>query len=84
MYRVVVKSRGKYNNVAIGTRYCFTKKSAASLAALFHVCECDYTIEKFSRLHGDIFSRSEHEVSEKVWEKMWEIIEKDLDNSDKE
>ena len=84
MYRVVVNSHSKYNNGAMGARYCFTKKSAASLAALFHMCECDYTIEKFTRLHGDIFIWSQNEVSEKVWKKMWKIVEKDLDNSDEE
>ena len=84
MYRVVVNSRGKYNNVILGARYCFTKKSAASLAALFQVYECDYTVEKFTRLHGDIFTWSQNEVSEKVWEKMWKIVEKDLNNSNEE
>ena len=82
MYRVVAKSSGKYNNVTLGARYCFTKNSAATLAALFQSSECDYVVEKFTRLHGDIFSWSENEVSEKVWEKMWKILEKDLDNPD--
>lgn len=78
MYRVIAKTSGKYNNVVLGARYCFTKKSAATLAALFHVDECDYEVEKFVRLHDDVFCWSDSAVSEKVWEKMWKII----DNSD--
>lgn len=82
MYRVVAKSRGKYNNVAMGARYCVTQRSAVKLAALFQASECDYAVEKFTRLHGDIFAWSESEISEKFWEKMWDIVEKDLDNDD--
>jgi hypothetical protein len=84
MYRVVVKSKGKYNNVTMGARYCLTKRSAVRLAALFQSSECDYTVEKFTRLHNDIFSWSENEIGENFWEKMWDIVEKDLDNSDEE
>ena len=82
MYRVVAKSKGKYNNVVLGARYCFTKKSAARIAALFQIDGCEYSIETFTRLHGDVFMWSQNEVSAKVWEKMWEIVEKDLDNPD--
>ena len=82
MYRVIVKTAGKYNNVVLGARYCFTKKSAARLMALFHISECDYEIEKLVRLNDDIFFWSKAEVSEKVWEKMWEIVEKNLDNDE--
>ena len=76
MYRVVVKSRGKYNNVVPGARYCFTKKSAAEMAALFDTSECDYEVEKFVRLHDDVFCWSDSAVSEKVWKKMQKIIDK--------
>ena len=55
MYRVVVKSKGKYGNVVLGTRYCFRKKSVASLIALFTNNECDFTAEKFIRISGDTF-----------------------------
>lgn len=82
MYRVVVKTVGKYNNVILGTRYCFTKKSAAKLAARFYMSECDYEIEKFVHIHDDVFCWSKAQVSSKVWKKMWEIVEKSIDNSD--
>ena len=78
MYRVIAKTSGKYHNVATGARYCFTKRSAAKMAALFHMSECDYEVEKFVRLHADVFCWSDSEVSEKVWKKMQKII----DNSD--
>ena len=75
MYRVVVKSRGKYNNTQPGIRYCLTKKTVAELGAHFHLMECDYDIEKFVRLHGDVFAWSDADVSEKVWDKLWEIVD---------
>ena len=76
MYRVVVKSRGKHNNVALGARYCFTKKSVAELSALFHIDECDYEVEKFVRLSDDVFCWTNSGISEKIWDKMWKIIRK--------
>ena len=82
MYRVIIKTSGKYNNVATGARYCITQRSAIKMAAQFHMSECDYEVEKFVRLHGDIFAWSAHEIGEKFWEKMWDIVEKDLDNDD--
>ena len=79
MYRVVVKSRGKYNNVTLGARYCFTKRSTINLAVTFESFECGYEIEKLVRLHGDIFSWS-NAVDEKIWGK----IHKALDNASEE
>lgn len=79
MYRVVVKSRGKDNNVVPGARYCLTKRSVIGLAVAFESCECGYEIEKFVRLHGDIFGWS-NAIDEKIWEK----IEKALDNEPEE
>lgn len=74
MYRVVVKSRGKYNNVTLGARYSFTKRSAIELAILFDEVECDYDVEKFARLSGDVFSWSD--VDEKFWEKFEKVLDK--------
>ena len=68
MYRVVVKSKGKYNNVVPGTRYCFRKKSVASLIALFTEDECDFTAEKFIRISGDTFCWSDNYISDKIWD----------------
>lgn len=76
MYRVVVKSRGKHNNAVLGARYCFTKRSVIELAVTFKVLECEFEVEKLTRLHGDIFAWSTADVSWKVWEK----IHKALDN----
>ena len=79
MYRVVVKSRGKHDNVALGERYCFTKRSVISLATTFELCECEYDIEKFVRIHGDIFGWSDV-IDEKIWGK----IDEALDNRSEE
>lgn len=75
MYRVVVKSRGKYNNTVLGARYCFTKRSVVELAALFTVLECEFEVEKLTHIHGDIFCWSTSEVSGKIWEKVEEALE---------
>lgn len=56
MYKVAVKSSGKYNVVALGARYCLTRKSAIKLANLFLEDDCDITIEKFIRCSEDVFA----------------------------
>lgn len=75
MYRVVVTSRGKNNNAVLGARYCFTKRSVIDLAVSFESFECEYKIEKFVRIHSDIFAWSETEVSEKIWDKIYKNLE---------
>lgn len=77
MYRVTVKSRGKYGNVTMGARYSLTKRSAIRLTALFVGDECDLTVEKWTRMHGDTFCWSESEVNEVFWDKVYEIVEKE-------
>lgn len=74
MYRVVVKSRGKYNNVALGARYCLTRHSAINLAVSLESLECEFDIEKFIRIHRDIFTWSDTEVSEKIQDKFYETL----------
>ena len=75
MYRVVIKSRGKYNNVALGARYCLTRRSAINLAVSLESLECEFDVEKFIRIHGDIFTWSDTEVSEKILDKFYETLE---------
>ena len=58
MYKVTVKSRGKYNNVVPGARYCFTKRSAIDLAVTFANVECEFDVEKMTHLNRDIFCLS--------------------------
>lgn len=56
MYRITVKSRGKYGNVLPGPRYCICKKTAKRLIDLFYVDDkCVITVEKWIRIHGDVF-----------------------------
>lgn len=78
MYRVVVKSRGKHNNVVLGARYCLTKRSVIGLAVRFESCECEYDIEKFVRIHGDIFYWSDA-IDEKIWEKIDEALDNEVE-----
>ena len=75
MYRVVVKSRGKYNNAVLGARYCFTKRSVIELAVTFARTQCEFDVEKFIHIHRDIFTWSDSGVSEKIWDKIYEILE---------
>lgn len=74
MYKVTVKTRGKHDNVTLGARYCLTKRSAISLAITFETCECEYEVEKFVRLHGDIFGWSDA-IDERIWEKIDEALD---------
>lgn len=75
MYRVVVKSRGKYNNIVLGARYCFTKHSVIDLAVMLARVECEFDVEKFIRIYGDVFTWSNSGVSEKIWDKIYKILE---------
>lgn len=75
MYRVVVKSRGKYNNVVLGARYCFTKRSVIELAVMFARVECEFDVEKFIRIQGDVFAWSNSEANKKIWDKIYKILE---------
>lgn len=78
MYRVVVKSRGKHNNAVLGARYCLTKRSVIDLAVSFELLECEYDIEKFVRIHGDIFCWSDA-IDEKIWGKIDKALDKELE-----
>ena len=75
MYRVVVKSRGKYNNIVLGARYCFTKRSVIELAVMFAQVECEFDVEKFIRIQGDVFAWSDSEDNKKIWDKIYKILE---------
>lgn len=76
MYRVVVESRGKYNNAVLGARYCFTKRSVIDLASHFMSVECECKVEKLVRLHSDIFCWSDVEVRAKIWDRIYDALEK--------
>lgn len=78
MYRVIAMNKGKYGNIVPGARYCFRKKTAAHLIALFTKDDCDFIVEKFIRIHGDTFCWSNSDISEKIWD----MVEDMLDNSE--
>lgn len=77
MYKVTIKTRGKYNNVVPGARYCFTKRSAIGLAVTLAKVECEFDVEKWTHIHRDIFCWSDSEVSETFWDKFYKIVEKE-------
>lgn len=72
MYKVTVNTPGKYDNVTLGERYCFTRKTAIGLANLFFRDSCDVTIKKFIHC-GDAFAWSD------AWEETKIIIDEDDD-----
>ena len=84
MYRVVVESNGKYNNVILGARYCLTKRSIIHLTANFMVSECECRVEKFVRLHRDIFCWSSVEVGSDVWERIYDTMAKLVEEEEEE
>lgn len=59
MYRITVNTSGEYGNVALGARYCLTRKSAIKLANHYFKCDCGITIEKLICIHDDIFTWSD-------------------------
>lgn len=76
MYRVIAKDSGKYGNIVLGARYCFRKKSAAQLVALFTEVGCDFTIEQLVRTSKDIFCWSDCNISGKIWCMVNDILDK--------
>lgn len=77
MYKVTVKTRGKYDNATLGARYCFTKRSVVGLAVTFTRAECKFEVEKLIHCHEDIFAWSTADVSWKIWKKVEEALDKE-------
>lgn len=67
MYRISIKSSGKYHNVIPGFRYCFRKKTAKHLIDLFSECEAEFTVEKFVRLATDVFCWTDYDENDAVF-----------------
>lgn len=61
MYKIIVKSCGKYHNVALGPRYCLTRKSAKKLIDNFFSCEAHIEVYKLIRIYSDIFCWTDNE-----------------------
>lgn len=68
MYRINVLTRGRYNNVNRGYRYCFRKKSAIEMIATFMNARCEITVEKLIRIHSDIFCWNDDLEDDKVFD----------------
>lgn len=79
MYKVTVKSSGKHHNVSLGARYCLTKRTAIDLSVMFDAVECEYEVEKFVCLGGDVFCWSDGEVDEKFWKEVSKRLDKQAD-----
>lgn len=73
MYKITIKTSGKYHNVVLGARYCLSKKEAISFAKLLLEMDADFTIEKFVRLTGLMFAWSSSELSDKMISKIYGI-----------
>lgn len=66
MYRIHVLSDGKYHNVTLGARYCFTKHATARIANHLLDSNCNIVIEKFIKT-GDCFQWSNNEYENGIW-----------------
>ena len=78
MYRFTIKSGGKFHNVALGTRYCLTKKTAKSLIDLFYIRnDCDLVVEKLIRISPDIFCWSDCDEDDAVFKYFDEVWKED-------
>ena len=42
---------------------------------MFAQVECEFDVEKFIRIQGDVFAWSDSVVSEKIWNKIYKILE---------
>lgn len=67
MYRINVKSSGKYHNCTLGYRYCLRKKTAKNLIDLFSECDTDFTIEKLIHLTADTFFWTDYDEDDTVF-----------------
>lgn len=68
MYRINVKSSGKYHNVVLGYRYCFRKKTAKGLIDLFSKSKAEFTVEKFVRLTADVFCWTDDDEGDRIFD----------------
>lgn len=75
MYRINVKSSGKYHNSALGYRYCFRKKTAKELIDLFSECKSNFTVEKLIRLTADIFCWTDYDENDTVFTHYFDKME---------
>lgn len=68
MYKIVVKSDGKYHNVVGGARYCLTRKSAKKLIDIFLPYEVNIEVYKLIRLYNDVFYWAGDDFEDKIFD----------------
>ena len=73
MYRIDVLSTGKYNNVALGPRFCLFKRTAKRLVDEFSEVDCSLKVSKLIRCSDDVFCWSEGEVEDEIVENLLDI-----------
>lgn len=66
MYKVTVKTSGEYNNVVIGSRYCFTKKAVKKLVRLFLDVKYELEVEQFVYIGDGVFLWTDCLTNEKL------------------
>ena len=72
MYRIFVY-KSKNNNVAIGGRYCLTKKNTFEVMKTFALANCQFTVEKLVKC-GRAWCWTEND---KALDKFWKRIDVD-------
>ena len=55
MYKVEILTSGKYNNVMVGNRYCFTRRETQKMVNAFLELGCELDVTKLIRCGGTVF-----------------------------
>lgn len=68
MYKIDVKSDGKYHNVMIGARYALTKRAAERAIDCFLKSNCDIEVKKFIKTVDVWVWSDDHDLYGGLWE----------------
>jgi len=69
MYKINVKSEGKYHNVTLGPRYTLSKRDAKNIIAYFLNGECELEVTKLLRCGVCWMWSDDHDLYNGYWEK---------------
>lgn len=68
MYKIEVKSTGKYNNAMLGARYALSKRVAKKTINLFISNDCVIQVTKLIKCGGCWVWSDDHDLYGGIWE----------------
>lgn len=77
MYRIEVLTSGKYSNVALGSRFTFSKRKVKNFIEVLKEKECEYTITKLINCGGLWVWSKDNPVNDELEYEMIENIMKE-------